>query len=405
MVIRQRQGARSILEMDSLYFTLCIFLSLSAIGVRLLCLPFQSADASRYLIPWFNYLIEHGRIRALADDFYDYAPAYIYLLDLASLFRHAFHALTLSKLVTFIFEIFASVFIFRLAEIACNDRRRALLSSLLFLNLPTVILNGSLWGQCDIIYTTFLLGFVYFIIQSRPFSATAMYGLALSFKLQAIFLAPFVIFLVLKKRIPVTTLLIVPAVYVAIALPAALAGRPLWELLSVYLRQTAENSGYLSLGAPNIDHLIEGYIAPDMVPSVVRLNLAFAGALSIAFFAAQMRSGRGLQGVQILLGATFWLAVEPMILPRMHERYFFPADVLSFVLAIWMPQRWWIAALFQLGSILAYSTFLTVSAGLAPELHLLQAMRGSYVASVLVIVGTASVTLLLWGRRKQQVGH
>jgi hypothetical protein len=93
---------------------------------------------------------------------------------------------------------------------------------------------------------------------------------------------------------------------------------------------------------------------------------------------------------------TLWLAVEPFILPKMHERYFFPADVFSFVLAVWRPGRWWVAALFQAGSAMAYATVLTMSAGWASALHLVLTMRVSYAAVIPVTVAVISVGVLTW---------
>jgi Gpi18-like mannosyltransferase len=55
---------------------------------------------------------------------------------------------------------------------------------------PTVIYNSSLWGQCDVIYTTGLIACVYFLSIHKQIPALMSFGLALSFKLQAMFLAP-----------------------------------------------------------------------------------------------------------------------------------------------------------------------------------------------------------------------
>ena len=74
---------------------------------------------------------------------------------------------------------------------------RGVLGALLFLRLPTVILNGAYWEQCDIIFTTFLLAFVWSLIRGRPLLAMLMFSMALSIKVQAIFAAPFVVYLVL----------------------------------------------------------------------------------------------------------------------------------------------------------------------------------------------------------------
>jgi hypothetical protein len=48
----------------------------------------------------------------------------------------------------------------------------------------------------------------------------------------------------------------------------------------------------------------------------------------------------------------------PMLLPRMHERYFFLADVLSVVLVFFNKKRWYFAPIIILGSFMTYSQFL-----------------------------------------------
>ena len=48
----------------------------------------------------------------------------------------------------------------------------------------------------------------------------------------------------------------------------------------------------------------------------------------------------------------------PYVLPAMHERYFFPADVLGVVFAFWFPRRWFIALLIQVASFFTYLPYL-----------------------------------------------
>jgi len=63
-----------------------------------------------------------------------------------------------------------------------------------------VIINGAAWGQCDAIYTAFCLGSLYFILADRPAWACILFGLALSFKLQAVFFAPVLLLLFLRGK-------------------------------------------------------------------------------------------------------------------------------------------------------------------------------------------------------------
>ena len=51
-----------------------------------------------------------------------------------------------------------------------------------------------------------------------------------------------------------------------------------------------------------------------------------------------------------LLVAALSAAAMPYVLPRMHDRYFFIADLLSLAVAFVYPRYWLAAVLFQIGS-------------------------------------------------------
>ena len=48
----------------------------------------------------------------------------------------------------------------------------------------------------------------------------------------------------------------------------------------------------------------------------------------------------------------------PQFLPHMHERYFFLADVLAIMLAVWNPIYWSVALILQVSSSISYISFL-----------------------------------------------
>ncbi len=64
-----------------------------------------------------------------------------------------------------------------------------------------------------------------------------MYAIALSLKVQAIFLAPFFIYLLLAGSIPLTAVILPPMIYGLLMLPALLAGRSWISLVKVYAGQ------------------------------------------------------------------------------------------------------------------------------------------------------------------------
>jgi len=49
-----------------------------------------------------------------------------------------------------------------------NNEKIGYLSFGILLLIPTVILNGSVWGQCDIIYTAFVIASIYYILREKP---------------------------------------------------------------------------------------------------------------------------------------------------------------------------------------------------------------------------------------------
>jgi len=58
-----------------------------------------------------------------------------------------------------------------------------------------------------------------------------------------------------------------------------------------------------------------------------------------------------------VLATTLVLAV-PFLLPQMHERYFFLADVLTIVMAMYVRHFWPVAVVVSLCSLLSYAPFL-----------------------------------------------
>src|SRR5690606_35070108 len=60
---------------------------------------------------------------------------------------------------------------------------------------------------------------------------------------------------------------------------------------------------------------------------------------------------------KIALTALASVALVPFLLPKMLDRYFYPADILSFAVAILLPEFWFIPLMFQMSSGLVYLIF------------------------------------------------
>ena len=76
-----------------------------------------------------------------------------------------------------------------------------ILAGVCILFSPTVILNGSVWAQCDSIFTFFCVLGVYYLAKKKDFLGAFYFSLGFCFKIQAMFLLP-AIFIILCKRNP-----------------------------------------------------------------------------------------------------------------------------------------------------------------------------------------------------------
>ena len=93
-----------------------------------------------------------------------------------------------------------------------------------------------------------------------------------------------------------------------------------------------------------------------------------------------------------ILAAAVLLAVGiPFLLPHMHDRYFFAADILTLVLAFSAWQLSPAAALCQFASLLGYHAYLKMR-------YLLPMRYGSW-ALIVVLVMTAALLLMELGRK------
>ena len=237
------------------YKSVAAMLLVLSLMMYLLMLPFVSIDMQEALLPWYAQIQQNGA-KAVSGEYAIYAPPYLYLLYLVNLLPGNFSAVVSIKLVSIIFNFIGAALFYSIVWDLVGQRRQALLAGCAFLLVPTVAINAALWGQCDIIYTTFLLASFQATLKNRPASAMMLFGVALSFKLQSVFFAPYLMVLVLRREIQIRHLLFAPVVYAVMMVPAWIAGRPAADLAEIYLSQGNYYHG-LSMSAPSVWALLQ----------------------------------------------------------------------------------------------------------------------------------------------------
>lgn len=328
-------------------------------------LDWQTSDALAWFVPWLDHIAAHGAVASLAAPLQvqvegagtpaNYNPPYLYLLIAASAAHGMLESLTLVKLVSIAGTLLCAACLHALLRVHVGPQR-ALLGALGMLLLPTVALNAAAWGQTDAIWAGLAALAVAAALRERWPLMMLAFGAAVAFKLQAILIAPFILHMMLARRLPVALLGLAALAYALSLLPAWLAGRPALDLALVYLEQ-ARTYQWLSMNAPNPWAFVQALRLVDYgTGSAIGLALATAAALALAGIALRRRLGR----TELLLLAVVTAAAMPYLLPKMHDRYFFLADILAFALAVVRPLRWTIgvAVGIQLGSLGAYAAHL-----------------------------------------------
>jgi len=177
------------------------------------------------------------------------------------------------------------------------------------------------------------------------------FGVSISFKAQAIFLLPLLFALLLRREIPWKDLLIVPSIMLLSLVPALLAGRSLIDLLSVYPSQASQYQ-QLSMHAPSLLSLIPnfGRFYPYFYPAGLVLAIAVGLLFSMIIYKSQVELTSSLLIELSLIS----VILMPLVLPKMLDRYFYPADILSILFAFYFPSYFYIPIAMSIISFFAY---------------------------------------------------
>ncbi|WP_181256683.1 hypothetical protein [Merismopedia glauca] len=320
-----------------------------AVIIRFLCLPNRSSDMKGALIGWYNFIVEHGGFSAFKEGFSDYTPLYVYWIFIASWLLAWLPKIMSIKLLSITFDFICAFFVYKLVRLKYSVGNMPTKAFLIVLFTPTVIYNSSLWGQCDGIYTTFLVACLYYLLVNKNSLALICFGIAVSLKLQAMFILPVLLVAWWKKIVSWKQFLWIPIVYVITIIPAWLAGRPFLDLLLIYFGQS-QKFKELTKNAPNLYQWIPNEFYNIVVP--IGLSLTVFSILILTYTVVQ--SSVKIDSSRLVHLALASTLLMPYLLPKMHERYFYPADIFSMVFAFYLPQYYWVAIAVQFSSLMSY---------------------------------------------------
>lgn len=347
-LLRQTGRALPIVSSSAL-----LLLLMAALWTRVPLLPIESADYLDCLREWIAAIQALPGLRALGASIGDYNAPYFYLLVLiAKLDPGA--SLYWIKFLSVAFECGCAVLLARLVSLAdqrTGPRLAAFFGALL---LPTVILNGAAWAQCDAIFVFFALFALYAGLKRESKLSFALFAVAFSFKLQTVFFLPLALVLLFVKRVRLRDVWLFPAVFLVLLVPVLLAGRPIFEVVSIYYQQ-ADYYNYLQMNCPSIFGLFNAQAESTLLSYAAMLA---AGAVCLGLLAYLWQRRERLDNARLLDAAYLFALVIPFLLPHMHERYFFAADMLGVLYLVRHHKRWYVPVTGAVCSLLVYLPFL-----------------------------------------------
>lgn len=390
-----------------------VIISVLAFFPRLAMLQASNFDLVDHFLPWLERIRTQGFWEAIATPFsrYGYTPFYSYTLGLAdALFPAGTDGKVVIKSVSILFDYIAAGLMFLIARMRWSQGNIPLLAYAAVLFAPTVLLNSAWWGQSDIVYTSFLLACMAALIAQRPVLAMLAFGVACAIKLQAAWLGPFILLLALRGEIRWWSFALIPLTYIVIAVPSLAAGRSLVEVLTIYLTQAGTQTAF-SHQAPNLLMLLD-YVAKAHLAWLSKVLVLIAVAASLWFaWRGRLAGPRKLDAETLLVAALVSALLVPSLLPHMHNRYFFPADILSIALAVWIPRYWPVAVLIQITSFFAYISWVfgtwLLAQPVPPVLdwiftNNLQPVTGLQLAAALI---NAGLLMWLWRNMEARFRH
>lgn len=361
-------------------FLIYALLIVVAFYVRFALINCETADYEYFLTGWVNIFRTQG-FSAITQPIGDYNLPYQYILALIA--KSPVKELYLIKLVSIVFDFALALLLMRITQQYINARLEGVALALV-LFAPTVILNGSYWAQCDTLYVFFVMASFYALLKDHPTRSVAWMAIAFSFKLQTIFFFPMVLFGLKFKKYKLRHAVVFPLTYLATLAPALLAGRSLSSALQIYANQSlGQYVDGLSYNAANpyilfpmyfnvkeqrytwltrwLQEMKEGtqaYLTEAGMANLQSMALVLSIALVLVAVAFFFHFHKRIAYNQIWGIALFSALFLPMVLPKMHDRYFFMAEMFAVLYAMRHPRRFYIPAMVIGASLISYEPYI-----------------------------------------------
>lgn len=325
----------------------------TVVFARVSLLSSVSMDYYNFIQKWIESMSTMTLDEAVVAEIGDYNLPYLYFLAVVSRFKQGW--LVAVKSLSCVFDVILAYFVMKIVALKIENTKVTALVFVMTLAVPTILLNGAYWGQCDSIYSALCIGSIYFALKNSGTKSILAFALAFALKLQAIFIIPFLLVCLLLKKIDWFNLIYVPMIYIVCMFPAITCGRGLYDSLFIYVRQASQTQyNEMTLNAPSVWAMLDSL--PYSLFKWVGIMLAGLMALMLVYLCYVYKDR--VTTSTLVTVAYLSVLVLPYFMPSMHDRYFFLADMLSICVLFYDRRKWYVPLATVCASLASYSNFL-----------------------------------------------
>lgn len=303
-----------------------IIITLISLTIRFLNREFKSDDYTEFLKIWMEYISTHGHLLALKDTFANYNQPYLFILALLSYIplNSLYSIKIFSTICDFFMAISATILV---GELTNQNKTLKTITYTTIIMLPTVILNSSLWSQCDSLYTAFVILSLYYLIKDKYHLSFIMLGISFAFKLQFIFILPLYIVLYFKeKKYSIINFLYIPITNLVLCLPSILIGHHLKDIFKTYFSQVSRYQ-HVTMNMFNFYTFL-----PDNYQYISLIGYTIViFSLGLILYLLLKSPKQELTNLEKINLGLLIIVLCVYFLPSMHERYLYMADILSII--------------------------------------------------------------------------
>ena len=293
----------------------------------------KSGDFISFLDDWFSEIHRSG-LRSLGKQVGNYNIPYQMIILLISKIP-IFSPLVKYKMVSGVFDFVLSVSSALLVYELSNRSYIIVFCSL------NVVFNSASWAQCDSIYSSFIVLGLYFLVKEKNTAAFVMFGISFAFKLQTIFILPFLLlYWFVRQKYSLLHFLLIPLADIIFFIPTLFFGRPISDIYSIYINQMQKYSR-IQMNAPNIYAILLPYNRVRCSylyysgASFKWLGIALTFLILISVFVFMIIRNFDLTDKENTMAVLIWsLWTIFMFLPFMHDRYGYLLDIILIMTSI-----------------------------------------------------------------------